>query len=396
MTTTETNVRGDVATGWERVADVLRFSLDNGQEIGAAVAVYQDGVPVVDIWGGVADARSGRTWQHETLACVFSASKGLAAICAHMLVQRGQLDLDAPVARYWPEFAGGGKADLLVRWLLTHQAGLPFVDQDMTLDDLGADGGIVRALEAQTPYWEPGTAYGYHAVTFGMLVGELVHRVSGKTLTQFLHHEVVAPLGLNLVLGLPEDASVDLARMGLNPPPPDFVAQHGEWVLELVERHRRAISLGGALPHALVTGEEGDFNDRRVLALELGGSNVVSDAKSLARAYAATVSEVDGVRLLTDETAAACSPIRTAGTPPFGLPAELVATAPPGGFGLGFMYGEMVGPSSFGHPGAGGAIGFADLDARLSFGYVTNKMGGEGDDRAARLIGAVKDILADR
>lgn len=396
MTTTETNVSGDVATGWERVADILQSSLDDGREVGAAVAVYQDGVPVVDIWGGVADARSGRAWQRSTLACVFSASKGLTAICAHMLVQRGELDLDAPVARYWPEFAGGGKADTKVRWLLTHQTGLPFVDQDMTLDDLRVGGRLVRALEAQVPHWEPGTAYGYHAVTFGTLVGELIHRVSGKTLAQFLRDEVITPLGLNTALGLPEDASVDLAHMGLNPPPPDFVALHGEWVLELVERHRRAISLGGALPHALVTGEAGDFNDRRVLALEVGGSNVVSDARSLARAYAATVSEVDGVRLLTDEAATACAPIHTNGTPPFGLPAELVATAPPGGFGLGFMYNEMVGPTSFGHPGAGGAIGFADLDARLSFGYVTSKMGGEGDDRAARLISEVKKALADR
>src|SRR5690348_6738535 len=129
-------VEGQVGAGWERVADVFHHSVASGAELGASVAVLVDGAPVVDLWGGVADATTGRPWRRDTSACVFSTTKGVAAICAHLLVQRGELDLDAPVAHYWPEFAGGGKAELPVRWLLTHQSGLTFVDQDLTLDDL--------------------------------------------------------------------------------------------------------------------------------------------------------------------------------------------------------------------------------------------------------------------
>jgi CubicO group peptidase (beta-lactamase class C family) len=346
----------------------------------------------VDLWGGLADSCTGRPWGRDTVACVFSTSKGITAIGIHLLVQRGLLDLDAPVASYWPEFAGGGKEQLKVRWLLTHQAGLTFVDQDLTFEDLRAVEPVLRALEAQRPRWEPGTAYAYHAVTFGHLLGELVRRITGKSLGEFIADELVRPLGLNTVLGLPEDAAVDLARLEPMPPPPD-VSHLGDAARDAMQRFLRAINLGGALPSGLVTGEAGDFNDRRLLALELGASNLVSDARSLARAYAATVSEVNGVRLLTDETAAECIPMRTTATPPFGVPAELAAQGPEGGFGLGFIFGDKLGAGSFGHPGAGGSIAFADLDDRIGFGYVPNRMLGDGDDRARRLIDAVREVL---
>jgi CubicO group peptidase (beta-lactamase class C family) len=385
---------GFVNAGWEGVADAFQKNFGEGRETGAAVAVYVDGAPVVDLWGGVADARTGRRWERDTAACVFSTTKGITAICAHLLLQRGELDLDAPVARYWPEFADGGKQDLLVRWLLTHQAGLSVLDEDLTLDDVRAMTPVIRAIEAQKPHWEPGTAYAYHAVTFGPLVGELVRRVTGKRLSAFIADELVAPLGLNLVLGLPEDATIDLAHLEAMPSAVDMVALHGEWVQPLVDRFRRSISLGSALPADLVTGEPGDFNDRRVVAAELGGSNLVSDARSLARVYAATVSEVEGVRLLTDQAVAECVPMRTTGCPPFGIPAELAAATPDqGGFGLGFIAGDKLSPSSFGHPGAGGSIAFGDLDARVGFAYVPNRMARDEDERARSLIYAVRTAL---
>lgn len=385
-------IDGTVAAGWEGVADAFRQSFADGHETGAAVAVYLDGTPVVDLWGGVADSRTGRAWERDTVACVFSTSKGITAICAHLLLQRGELDLDAPVAQYWPEFADGGKQDLKVRWLLTHQAGLRYVDADLTLSDLLAVEPVLRALEAQKPLWEPGTHFAYHAVTFGHLVGELVRRITGKTLGRFLAEEVAQPLELNAFLGLPEDVAVDLAFLEPMPVPPDLVALLGEGARDVVDRFKRAITLGSALPANLVTGEPGDFNDRRVLAVELGGSNIVTDARSLARAYAATVSDVDGVRLLTDATAAECIPMHTTDSPVFGVPPELASVVPRSNFGLGFIQGEMLSPSSFGHPGAGGSLAFADLDARLAFAYVPNRMSSDVD-RTTALIGTVRKAL---
>jgi CubicO group peptidase (beta-lactamase class C family) len=388
-------VEGFVDLGWEPVADAFRAAFEHGLESGASVTVYQDGQPRTDLWGGIADASTGAPWERDTVACVFSTSKGITAICAHLLLQRGVLDLDAPVSAYWPEFAGGGKADLPVRYLLTHQAGLTFVDQDLSLEDVRAVEPVLRALGAQVPHWVPGSAYGYHAVTYGHLVGEVIRRVTGKTLGQFIQDELVEPLKVDAWLGLPMDEQVPLARLEPAPPAPDPLAILGERFQPLVRRFRRAIDLGGAWPVTLVTGESGasgDFNDRRVLAVELGASNLVTNSRALARMYAATVSEVDGVRLLTDETAAQCYPIHTSDCRPFGLPEDVPAD-PMGGFGLGFMAGEKLGPTSFGHAGAGGSFAFADLESRVSFAYVPNKMGGEGDERAMSLIRAVRACL---
>jgi CubicO group peptidase (beta-lactamase class C family) len=387
-------VQGHVTAGWEPVAEAFEQNFAAQREAGASVAVYRDGSRVVDLWGGVADSRTGRPWTRDTVACVFSTSKGLAAICVHILVQQGLLDLEAPVASYWPEFAAAGKQGLKVRWLLTHQAGLPVLDRDLSLDDLRAWRPLVDALEQQKPLWAPGTAHAYHAVTFGPLLTELVRRVAGRDLGALFADQVAGPLGLQTVLRLPVDRPLDLAH--LEPPPvaTTSLAEHAEeWVRHLVEISRRSITLGHALPSGLVTGQPGDFNDRRVLAVELAGSTFVSDARSLARAYAATVSDVDGVRLLTDDTAATCIPSQTAQSAPYGFPTDKVDANQAGGFGLGFIITPLLSSASFGHPGAGGSVGFADLNERIGFGYVPNRMGGEGDDRAASLIRAVRSVV---
>lgn len=387
-------VEGDVAPGWEPLADTLRSSLAGGQDLGAAVAVYLDGAPVVDIWGGTADERTGRPWRRRTTACVFSTTKGVTALCAHLLVERGLLDLDVPVSTYWPEFAQAGKDDLLVRFLLTHQAGLAVLDTDLSLDDVRAMTPVLRTIERQRPAWKPGTHIGYHAVTFGFLVGEVVRRVSGSRLGDFFASELARPLGLNAWIGIPEDVDADIAH--LEPLPLNAGMQTA--LLKAapgspLDRMRRAITLGSALPLGLVTGESGDFNDRRVLAAELGGSGMVTDARSLARTYAAAVSEVDGYRLLTDEAAAACIPMRTTASPVFGAPPADPAAPRVLDFGLGFIGGDKLGPSSFGHPGAGGSLAFADLDARLGFAYVPNRLSDEADTRAADLVDAVRRAL---
>ena len=195
--------QGFAASGWEAVAAAFADNFELHGELGAACCVYLDGRPVVDLWGGTADRRSGRPWDEDTVAVVFSTTKGATAICAHMLAERGELDLDAPVARYWPEFAAEGKGDLRVRWLLSHQAGLPVVDTPLSLEDACAWEPVIRALERQRPVWQPGTQQSYHAVTYGFLVGEVVRRATGRTLGRFFADEVATPLGLSAWIGLP-------------------------------------------------------------------------------------------------------------------------------------------------------------------------------------------------
>ena len=190
-------IEGDVAPGFERVRDVFGGNFENNGDVGAAVCVYRHGRKVVDLWGGLADAGTARPWTRDTLQLVYSATKAATATCAHLLAQRGELDLDRPAAWYWPEFAAQGKADIPVRWLLSHRAGLPVIDNPMPLADLLAWDPMAAALAAQRPAWEPGTAHGYHGRTFGWLVGEVIRRVSGRSVGTFFAEEIAGPAGLD-------------------------------------------------------------------------------------------------------------------------------------------------------------------------------------------------------
>src|SRR5688572_12340116 len=190
-------VQGDVAEGWGKVADVFLAGFDGDPgEVGASCSVYAGGRQVVDLWGGLADQETARPWTRDTLMQVASTTKGATAICAHLLVQRGQLDLDAPVVQYWPEFGAQGKDRIPVRWLLSHQAGLPVVDGPLTFEQMRDWDPVIRALEEQPPLWEPGAEHVYHSVTYGYLVGELIRRVSGRSPGTFFAEEVASPLGL--------------------------------------------------------------------------------------------------------------------------------------------------------------------------------------------------------
>lgn len=400
-----------VEHGWGKVADAFRanFKGDPG-EIGAACSVYADGRQVVNLWGGLADRRTNRPWREDTIVRVASTTKGATAICAHLLVQRGQLDLDAPVSRYWPEFGANGKAGIPVRWLLSHQAGLPIVDGPLTFEQACAWHPVIRALEAQKPLWKPGTEHIYHAMTYGFLVGEVVRRITGKSLGKFFADEVVRPLGLSAWIGLPEQHERRIARIedaapltleeliagmtkltGLDA---DTVAA---WVKALYSPGSvlsKAGELGGALD---VTTEY--WTTRAWRAAEFPAANMLSDARSLARMYAATVSKVDGVRLLNRATVKRMTEVQTDKTPMHGLPPGLNIPADRSFYmSLGFMRAchpmPMTGPGSFGHPGSGGSIGFADPDAGVGFGYVTNLWSYRPDDpRAANLAKAVRACL---
>jgi CubicO group peptidase (beta-lactamase class C family) len=397
------SVEGSVAPGWEDVAETFASNLEREEEAGGAVSVVVDGTPVVDLWGGVSDRSSGTSWQRDTVVPVFSTTKGVTALCAHLLCARGLLDLDAPVARYWPGFTAGGKGDCTVRWLLTHQAGLPFVDRRLTFDDLQAGTPVVRALEEQTPKWVPGTRLAYHPITYGFLVGEVIRRVSGMSLGAFVRRQLAEPLGLLMWLGLPADLRLDLARLEAEEEPPPSarvrmvkgITGHIDRFARQAEEIRLAMTLSGALPEGLVTGRPDDFNNRALLAVELGAANLVTNARSLARLYAAAVSTVDGVRLFDADTASRFARYRVKNVrywqvPP-GLSGLLLKRAFP--MGLGFMVTSPIGPTTFGHWGAGGSLAFADLDARLGFGYVMNRMERDHNARSKPLVEAVKRCL---
>jgi CubicO group peptidase (beta-lactamase class C family) len=359
------------------VRDAFVENFTTRAEVGAAVCVYRGGVPVVDLWGGVADPSTGRPWVNDTIVLVYSMTKGVSAVCANLLIERGLLDPDAPVAKYWPEFAANGKADIPVRWVLSHQAGLAVIDADVTLTEALSWTPVVDALAAQSPNWEPGTAHGYHLRSFGWLVGEIVRRIDGRTIGQLFAQEVAAPLGLDFWIGLPEGEEPRVAQ--LVPPPAAFA--------ELIRGLPDDLLLGRA-----TTGPSGLFmydemwNRRELRAGELPSSNGVGDARSVARLYASLLGDVDGVRTLQAATVAAAALCQVRGADRV----ILVDTA----FGMGFMLPPAlptaVGARAFGHGGAGGSVSFADPDADLAFAYVMNdlRFEMEGDPRGETLAAA--------
>ena len=208
-----TEIHGDVAPGFEKVRDAFQKNFDEGKEIGAAFSAYHRGTKVVDLWGGIADEESGKPWEQDTIILVFSTTKGATAICANKLAQDGLLDVDAPVVEYWPEFAANGKQDVPVSYLLSHQAGLAWIDGEMTTEEALSWDPVVAALAAQKPSWEPGSQHGYHATTYGWLVGEVIRRITGKSVGTYFHEQVASPLGLDFWIGLPAEYESRVAML---------------------------------------------------------------------------------------------------------------------------------------------------------------------------------------
>jgi CubicO group peptidase (beta-lactamase class C family) len=354
---------GLVEPGFGRVADAFRANLDDHGDVGAACCVYLDGDPVVDIWGGLADRASGRPWARDTIVIVFSCTKGVTAVAANQLIAAGRLDPDAPIADYWPEFAANGKAAITVGMALSHRAGLAAVDGDLTLADIAAWDPVVAAIAAQAPNWEPGTAHGYHSRSYGWIVGELIRRVSGHPSPgAYIAAEIAAPLGLDFFLGVPEDEDARVAT--LYPAPnaaalDEFAAAHPESLFSRVFTG----------PSGLLRYDD-QWNTRLLRAAQLPSSNGHGTATALARMYAACLQPLDGTRLLSDEALDRATQVRSDGPD--------VVLGQPLTFGLGFALpptlGPGAGPRSFGHPGAGGSLGYADRESGLAFAYVMNQM----------------------
>ena len=401
MTTSEVVVDGTVEPGFEGVRAAFEENFRTHGDVGASLGVYVDGEKKVDLWGGVADVATGRPWEQDTVCIMYSATKGAVAALAWLLAQRGLLDFDAPVTAYWPEFAGGGKAALPVRYLFTHQAGLPYLDQQLTREEVLDGRRPVEVLEQEEPVWEPGTAHGYHAVTYGWLIGALLARITGQTLGHTFADQIAGPLGLDLHIGLPADQAGRVAKLVDMPPPdpaalaaitdPEVLGMISALVAAMTDpasTFSRALSTNGALP----VPDSQIWNDPRIYQVEIPAGNGIANGRSLARMYAATVSDVDGVRLLTDATVEAAKAEQSSG------PDRTLIF--PTRFGTGFMLPggslPMLSADSFGHAGLGGALGFGDARYRVGFGYVQNQLlSGDvsGDPRTLGVIAAVADAI---
>ncbi|GAA1918216.1 serine hydrolase domain-containing protein [Streptomyces durmitorensis] len=383
-------VQGTVAAGFEPVRDAFVRNFGERGERGAAVTVYRDGRPVVDLWGGTESFDGGGAWERGTAQVVRSATKGVAAAVLLLLHQRGELDLDAPVGSYWPEFKAAGKERALVRDVLAHRAGVPALDRPLTPAEAADADFAAAAVAAQAPFWEPGEDHGYHAQTYSWLTGELVRRVTGRSIGEWVASEIAGPLGLDLWIGLPEGEAGRVGRIGRIEAPS---AAGG-----LKTRPRRNVAEAYANPDSLTQRAFGaitpspDENDPAYRAAVLPASNGIATAASLARFYASLIGEVEGgARLFTPETVALAR-----GEVSAGADRVLVVKTR---FGLGYMLhggaSPLLAPGSFGHPGRGGALGFADPESGTAFGYVTNGMnkGVTADPRAQALIWALREAV---
>jgi CubicO group peptidase (beta-lactamase class C family) len=371
-------IQGESDPRFGGVAEALARNLDAGADIGASAAVVLNGEPVVDIWGGHKDAARTEPWERDTIVNVFSTSKTMTNLCALILADRGELDLHAPVARYWPEFAQAGKDQVEVSHLLGHTSGLSGWDETLALEELADWERCVSLLAAQAPWWEPGTSSGYHAVTQGYLVGEVVRRITGLTLARFFKEMVADPLGADFHIGLPSEDDPRVAP--LFPPPPGDIRD-----VRLPEIGVRTLS------NPPITGETTAEEWWR--RAEIPAANGHGNARSVA-AIQSVVScggEARGTRLLSAEGVAAILEEQSNGPDlVLGLPLRF-------GMGFGLASETMpMGPRSCAWGGYGGSLVFNDLDARITVAYVMNRMeaGLVGDARGASVVGAALVGLA--
>ncbi len=378
-------LEGSCDPKFHRVKDAFVENFEKRSEVGAAVAITIDGKPVVDIWAGHANKAKTRPWTRDTLVNVYSTTKGATAICAHRLAGEGKLDIDAPVARYWPEFAQAGKEKIPVRYLLGHRAGLPAIKKPLPPQALFSWSQMCDALAAQQSWWEPGTAHGYHALTFGWLVGEVIRRISGKTPGIYLRDELAGPLGLDLHIGLDAKHDARTADMIASSPPapgePNLFAD--------IAKNPESVT-AKAFTNPPSVSKPGLVNTREWRAAEIPAGNGHFTARGLAKLYGAIArgGQLDGVKVMAPNEIARCYEEQSKGSD-----AVLILSTR---FSLGFMMsqpGASLGPSpkAFGHPGAGGSLGMADPEAKIGFGYTMNKMQTSIliDPRATALIDAL-------
>ncbi|MEV7966364.1 serine hydrolase domain-containing protein [Sphaerisporangium sp. NPDC088356] len=399
---------GDCDPRFARVRAVFDGHFAEGEELGAAFAVYLDGEPVVDLWDGVADRHTGRPWERDTPALAYSCSKAVTATALHILAERGLVDVGAPVAEVWPEFAANGKEKVTVEHLLTHQSGLPVIEQEVPVEEYEDQAAIAARLAGQAPIWEPGTAHGYHALTYGFLVGEVIRRVSGKSVGRFVADEIAGPRGLDMWLGAPDDVAARAARLsaGTRTTTGDGAAQGttaagtvaelpgqgpGDPLYEIAKASLDKDSLmnramGNPSPGRL----KGGANHPVILRAGWPAMGLVTTARGLAGFYRDLVAG----DIIKPETLDDAMRQRVGG------PDRVMFID--SAFGLGYMRPALTfltpakgAETAFGHTGLGGFLGLGDVRHGLAMGYTMNKMSNSvsGSLRAYHLAEAVYDSL---
>lgn len=383
---------GFVEAGYGAVMDQFIENFRTRGDLGAGCDVYVQGRPVVSVSGGIADSRTGRRWERDTPAVIFSCTKGILAICAYLLVQEGKLDLDRPVAAVWPEFGQGGKEKITVREAMSHRAGVPILDRDLTKDQMLAWDPVIREIEVQRPIYGQDDGHAYHALTYGWLVGEVIRRITGMMPGRFFRSQIGDRLALNTWIGLPPGRRGSVAWM--EPPLPDEDSEAARESARAWDENpalERSLNMGGAVPFPEEDGVV-TFNAPEIQAAEVPGANGISSSPSLALLYGACVSDFDGIQLLSDASIADALRVMASGGQLTGLPDDGAR------WGTGFQLSSpptqpMLGQGSFGHAGAGGQLAFADETYRVGFAYLSNQMGGYGDSRARELTKSLRKVL---
>lgn len=374
-------VSGTVTAGYEGVREAFEQHFGEGWEVGAALAIEVGGERVVDLVGGHADAARTQPWMPDTIVSIASTSKGFVAACMQRLVERGSLDLDAPVARYWPEFAAHGKGAVTVRHLLTHSAGLPAPSMRVPDEAVYDWEQITTALADSELWWQPGERHGYHAATYGWLNGEVLRRIDGRTVGTFLREEICEPAAIDFQIGLPE---AEHARVAELLPPVDAAEDIVMSGFEEGSLHWMVFNNPPRRPS--------EMSSARWRSAEIPSSNGHGSARGVARFYGALARDgsVDGVRILDPTSIERASTEQRRGVD--AIIGRDVS------WGLGYMLatpdsGDVRSAGAFGHAGAGGSLGFADPEFELGFGYVMNQMGPTADTRAQSLMSAVYEVL---
>jgi CubicO group peptidase (beta-lactamase class C family) len=374
-------VQGFVHDGYEKVRDTFEENLTSGADIGASFCATKDGETVVDLWGGYADPAKTRPWVKDTIVNVYSTTKTMTALTALLLADRGKLDFNAPVARYWPEFAANGKERIKVSHLMSHSAGLSGWKEKITKDDLYDWEKATSLLAAQAPFWEPGTAPGYHAMTQGYLVGEVIRRIDGRTVGTVFREEIAEPLGADFHIGLPASEDVRVAEL-LPPPPGDAVGDQPN-MNELV----RNMSTNPGVDVA-------ETKTRAWRGAEIPAAGGTGNARSIAEVHAilANGGVAKGKRFMSEAGCRKALELQIEGRDKImDVPAR---------FGMGFgLSGGLIplpNASSMFWGGYGGSLAIIDMDAKTSFGYAMNRMVGTttGDLRAFGLAMAMWDALS--
>lgn len=375
-------VEGSVDPAFRACFDAFRSNFEKGGELGAACAIYRNGQPILDVWGGIALADIEQPWQRDTAVPVFSVTKGVAALCVLAQADQGKIDLDAPLARYWPEFGEHGKDRVTVREALAHRAGVPAFTGPVTIEELADPTAMSARLANEPPAFEPGSAHLYHAITVGWITTELVRRATGQQVGAWFRDHIANPMGLNIQIGRQPSDSSPLAQFVVPPeydmPPLDTES----WMARALSLNNLMVPSFGGLAAAM--------NDPRFQRVEMAGANGLADARSLARFYSAVLTGSEDVPLPSLACVkGACTPVSQG--------AQWMTEMPSPTWGAGLVLpwaGQpMLGEGSFGHDGMGGSLAFAHAPSGISFAYVRNRSQpfGAADPYVYRVVQALAD-----